>query len=109
MGGMKSCWGPSTEEAVTIAHKYWATSGLPGELAQVLPSPRHFEQGAKLVTEEMTGKSYACGPDAKPQLASLTEYRDAGYDEVYVASIGPHFRDLIELYRTEVLPTWNRG
>jgi G6PDH family F420-dependent oxidoreductase len=109
VAGMKSCWAPTTVEAVKIAHKYWATSGLPGELAQVLPSPRHFEQGAELVTEDMTARSYVCGPDAGPQLKSLTQYRDAGFDEVYVASIGPNYRDLIELYRTDILSTWDAG
>jgi G6PDH family F420-dependent oxidoreductase len=109
MAGMKSCWAPSRDEAVKIAHKYWSTSGLPGELAQVLPSPRHFEQGAELVTEELTAKSYACGPDPEPQLESLATYRDAGYDEVFVASIGPHYRELIDLYRTKILSTWDNG
>jgi hypothetical protein len=31
-------------------------------------------------------------------------YREAGYDEVYVANVGPNYRELIELYAKEVLP-----
>lgn len=30
---------------------------------------------------------------------------DAGFDEVYVANMGPHFREMIEAYGRDVLPT----
>jgi hypothetical protein len=33
----------------------------------------------------------------------LARYRDAGFDEVYVASIGPNYRELVDLYAEEVL------
>ena len=36
-----------------------ATPACPGELAQVLPSPRHFEQASELVTKESTAQSVA--------------------------------------------------
>jgi hypothetical protein len=44
------------------------------------------------------------GPDADPQLEMIAGYRDAGYDEVYVANVGPNYRELIDLYAKEVLP-----
>jgi len=42
--GYKVCWGADDEVCVDTAHRIWANSGVPGELSQVLPSPRHFEQ-----------------------------------------------------------------
>jgi G6PDH family F420-dependent oxidoreductase len=102
-GGFKSCFAATEDEAVEIAHRLWGTSGVPGELSQVLPSPRHFEQAAQLVTPEMTRKAVPCGPDPAKQHEMLAKYRDAGFDEVYVASIGPNYRELIELYAKEVL------
>ena len=39
------------------------TTGLPGELAQILPTPAHFEQASSLVTKEMLAESITCGPD----------------------------------------------
>jgi hypothetical protein len=36
-----------------------------GALAQVLASPRHFEQASQLVTPEMVADSAVCGPDAQ--------------------------------------------
>jgi len=102
-GGFKGCYAPTEEEAVRTAHRLWATAGVPGELAQVLPSPKHFEQAAQLVTPEQTRKSVVCGPDPAGHAAQLKAYADAGFDEVYVANMGPHYTDLIELYRREFL------
>ncbi|GIE97734.1 hypothetical protein [Paractinoplanes rishiriensis] len=95
---MRQLW-----EGVETAHRLWGTSGVPGELSQVLPSPRHFEQAAQLVTPEMTRASLPCGPDPAKHAEQLKAYEDAGFDEVYVADIGPHYRDMIELYRREFL------
>lgn len=61
--GTKACWAPSHDEGVKTAHRLWSTSGLPGELAQVLPSPQHFEQAAELVTPAQTAEKVPCGDD----------------------------------------------
>jgi G6PDH family F420-dependent oxidoreductase len=103
VAGMKGCYASTEEEAVQIAHRQWASSALPGELAQVLPSPRHFEDAAELVTPDLVHEQFPGGPDPKPYLESLRAYRDAGFDEVYVAAIGPFYRELIELFRTDIL------
>ena len=31
-------------------------------------------------------------------------YVEAGFDEIYVANMGPHYRDFFQLYANEVLP-----
>jgi G6PDH family F420-dependent oxidoreductase len=102
--GFKACYAPTEEEALRIAHEKWRNEALPGELLQVLPTPRHFEQASKLVRPEMLKELYACGPDPEMQLTKIEQFEKAGYDEVYVASIGPHFRELCEMYAKEVLP-----
>ena len=33
---------------------------------------------------------------------------EAGFDEIYVANMGPHSIDMMNLYRTEVLPELRR-
>lgn len=103
-GGVKVCVAPTVDEAAAAAHRRWATSGLPGELSQVLPSPRHFEQAAALVTEEMTRASVPLGPDPQVHLRAVREYVDAGFDEVYVAPMGPYWRDLFPMFAETVLP-----
>jgi G6PDH family F420-dependent oxidoreductase len=102
--GLKACWAPSHDEGVEIAHRLWATSGLPGELAQVLPSPKHFEQAVELVTPEQTAKSTPCGNDVEAHIEGLRPAVEAGFDEVYVANMGPHYAEMITAYAAEVLP-----
>ena len=99
-----SIWRGTEDEGVDLAHKIWANAGLPGELAQVLPSPRHFEQASQLVTRESTASSVSAGPDPQVHIDAVREYIDLGYDEVYVANMGPHYRDMIALFGKEVLP-----
>ncbi|GEP34358.1 LLM class F420-dependent oxidoreductase [Nocardioides szechwanensis] len=103
--GCKVAWAATEDEGIDQAHRLWATAGLPAELAQVLPSVRHFEQASTLVTREATAESVVAGPDIAKHLQQLHDYRDAGFDEVYVANMGPHFREMIEAYGRDVLPT----
>ncbi len=102
--GFKVCVADSKDDGVAIAHRLWANSGLPGELSQVLPSPRHFEQASTLVTPEMTGESVVCGREPKEHIEAFGPYLDAGFDEIYVANMGPHYAQMITLYRDEVIP-----
>jgi len=105
-GGTKVAWAPTAEEGWAHAHRLWANAGVPGELAQVLASPRHFEQVSQLVTEESTRESVPAGPDPQVHIDTLREYQEAGFDEVYVANMGPHWVDMIEGYAREVLPAF---
>ncbi|MGP3949997.1 LLM class F420-dependent oxidoreductase [Streptomyces sp. 7N604] len=103
-GGLKVCWGPDRQEAVRTAWRLWPNMLLPGELGQVLPTPRHFEQACELVTEDMVANGMTCGDDADQHIAALRTFADAGFDTVYVTQIGPDQRGFFDFYRTEVLP-----
>lgn len=103
-GGYKVCWGRDRDEAVKTAHARWANEALPGELAQVLPQPRHFEQASSLVTPEMVGEMVVCGDDADAHVEKLQKFVDAGYDEIYVNQIGPDQRGFFEFYAERILP-----
>jgi hypothetical protein len=39
----------------------------------------------------------------------MRSFVDAGYDEVYVANMGPHYLDMIAAYGREVLPEIRRA
>jgi G6PDH family F420-dependent oxidoreductase len=106
-GGFKVCYAATADEGAKTAHRLWANSGLPGELSQVLPSPRHFEQASTLVTEEMTRSSVVCGRNPDEHIEAFSPYVDAGLDEIYVANMGPHYADMIAMYRSDVLPQLN--
>jgi G6PDH family F420-dependent oxidoreductase len=107
--GYKVCWGTDDDVAVATAHRLWANSGLPGELAQVLPSPRHFEQASELVTEDMTRESIAYGADVERHVEAFRPFAQAGFDEVYISQMGGREPDtgsagFFEFYRDNVLP-----
>ncbi len=102
--GVKVAYAPTEDEGVAHAHRLWANAGLPGEMAQVLPSPRHFERASQLVTEDMTRGSMSAGPDLDKHLEALKEYVDAGFEELYIGNIGPYTLDLIEVFGRELLP-----
>jgi G6PDH family F420-dependent oxidoreductase len=103
--GAKVAFAPTQEEGWEHAHRLWPNAGLPGELAQILPTPEHFEQATELVTMDSTRDSVVAGNDPADHLRQIQEYADAGYDELYLANMGPHALDMIEFYGKEVLPT----
>ncbi|MEU4477345.1 TIGR03557 family F420-dependent LLM class oxidoreductase [Micromonospora sp. NPDC023966] len=102
--GFKAAYADSEDEGARIAYERWPNAGVPGELSQVLPSPRHFEQAAQLVKPEMMKESFVCGRDADAHLEMIDKYAKAGFDEIYVANVGPHWQGLFDLYQREVLP-----
>ncbi|MCP2257708.1 F420-dependent oxidoreductase, G6PDH family [Streptoalloteichus tenebrarius] len=102
--GFKVCWAPTEEQAVATVRRLWPTEALPGELSQVLPEPRHFEQASQLVTDDALRQAVPCGPDLERQLAQVRAFAEAGFDEVYVQQVGPDQERFFELWRDEVLP-----
>ncbi|MFD7707243.1 LLM class F420-dependent oxidoreductase [Streptomyces sp. NPDC059785] len=103
-GGTKVCYGPDRDEAVATVRKLWSSELLPGEMGQILPTPRHFEQLEPLVTEDTVREMRVCGDDVDEHVAALSAYADAGFDRVYVSQIGPDQRGFFDFYRTKVLP-----
>jgi len=101
--GAKVAFAPTPEEGWDHAYRLWPNAGLPGELAQVLPTPEHFEQASSLVTLESTRDSVVAGADPAPHLDQIQKYADAGYDELYVANMGPHYREMIAFYGEHIL------
>jgi G6PDH family F420-dependent oxidoreductase len=100
--GTKVCFMADEEEARRTAHRLWPNEALPGELAQVLPTPAHFEQACELVTPDMLVTPV--GPDIDQHVASLQQYADAGVDELYVQQIGPEQDAFFESWAPAVPP-----
>jgi G6PDH family F420-dependent oxidoreductase len=108
-GGTKVCYGQDRDEAVRTVHKLWANELLPGELAQILPTPTHFEQVQPLITEKAVAENRVCGDDVDEHVGALSAYAEAGFDRVYVNQIGPDQRGFFDFYRTKVLPQLQEG
>ncbi len=103
-GGMKVCWAASEEEAKQTVHRLWANEGLPGELAQLLPTPTNFEEASELVSPDALAESIPCGPDPERHVQQIRAYLDAGYDEVYIGQIGPDQEGFFRFWSQEVAP-----
>jgi G6PDH family F420-dependent oxidoreductase len=101
-GGIKVCWGPDAESARKTMHRLWRTDAIPGEAAQLLPLPRHFEEVADLIGVDQI--SAPCGPDLAAHLAGIRAFTEAGFDEVYVSQVGPEQDGFFEFYSSQVLP-----
>jgi G6PDH family F420-dependent oxidoreductase len=102
--GFKAAYAETEEQGARLAYEKWPNAGVPGELSQVLPSPKHFEQAAQLVTQDMVKESFVCGKDPAAHLEMIDKYAQAGFDEVYVANTGPNTQGLFDLYAEHILP-----
>jgi G6PDH family F420-dependent oxidoreductase len=109
IGGTKVCWAHDREEAVRTVHRLWPTEQLPGELLQVLPTPKHFEQASQLVTPQMIDHNVTCGNDAEEHLNTVRAFTEADFDEVYIAQIGPDQRAFFDAYGDRILPQLRSG
>jgi G6PDH family F420-dependent oxidoreductase len=100
--GMKVCFMDDADEARRTVHRIWPNEALPGELAQILPTPSHFEQACELVSPDML--STPVGPDIDEHVAALQAFADAGVDELHVSQIGPDQDGFFERWAPAVLP-----
>lgn len=100
--GAKVCFAETEDEARRTVHRLWPNEALPGELAQILPTPTHFEQACELVTPEHI--EIPLGPDLDMHVERLREYADAGVDELYVGQIGPDQDAFFGAWAEHVLP-----
>jgi G6PDH family F420-dependent oxidoreductase len=106
--GTKVCFGADEAQARRSVHRLWPNEALPGELAQVVPTPAHFEQACQLVTEEIVAEAVPCGPDIDRHVAALQQYADAGVDELFVQQIGPEQDAFFDEWAGAVLPHFAR-
>jgi len=103
LGGFKACWGDDEPSARKLAFELWPTSSIPGQLHQDLPTPAHFEQAARLVTEELATEG-TCWPNPERYVHAFRQFADAGFDEVAVTQIGPDQDGFFRFYERELRP-----
>ena len=103
-GEVSVCWAKDKAEARRIAHRHWPNAGIEGELTVELRVPAHFEQTAKMISEEDVAKKVVCGPDPEEHIDAIKEYAKAGYDGVWIHQAGPDQEGFFDFYEKEVLP-----
>ncbi len=82
----------------------WPNTGLPGQLAQDLPTPSHFEQATTLVSEQHIAEQVACGPDPDRVLEELRTYEAKGLDHIHLHQIGPDQEGFLAFWEQELRP-----
>lgn len=56
------------------------------------------------MTREKFAENGAFGPDPAEHVKAFQPFVDAGFDDIYVANMGPHWREMITAYGRDVLP-----
>ncbi|HEV7886305.1 MAG TPA: TIGR03557 family F420-dependent LLM class oxidoreductase [Acidimicrobiales bacterium] len=103
-GQVHVCWAADEAEARKTAHTVWPNAGITGQLSQDLPTPRHFEQAAEMVTEDMVAEAVVCGPDVDRHVEQVKAYADAGYDHVYLHQVGRDQHGFFGFWERELAP-----
>ena len=96
------CWAPDRQKAIDSAHRLWAFTALPGQLAQDLPTMLHIEHATEIVTREMIAEQVPCGPDPEPVLRAAQAAIDAGVDHLYFHQIGPDQEGFIDFWQSQL-------
>lgn len=105
-GQVTVCWARSDAEARRTAHEIWPNAGIPGDLSQELPLPKHFEQAARVVREEDVAEKVVASSDPERHIEAIRQFVDAGFDHVYVHQVGPDQTGFLQCYRQHVLPAF---
>ena len=103
-GQVHVCWDEDESRAQKTAYEWWPNTAIEGELGVELAMPRHFEQAAKMVSQDDVVESVACGSDPGPIVEQVNEFANAGYDHVYIHQVGPDQEGFIRFAREELLP-----
>jgi len=104
LNGLKVCFGDDEQACVKLAHETWPNEGVPGELAQELPTPAHFEQASELVAPDKVAEAVPCGNDPERFVEAIKPFEAAGYDRLYIQQIGPDQAGFLEFFEREVRP-----
>jgi coenzyme F420-dependent glucose-6-phosphate dehydrogenase len=103
-GSVTVCWARDMKAARKTAHRIWPTVAMESSLSWELPLPQHFEDVAKLVTEDAVAEEMVCGPDVEEYVDAIKEYVDAGFDHVVIHQVGPDQAGFFAFYDKELLP-----
>lgn len=98
------CWAEDVTAARKTVHEVWPNGGVPGQLAQDLPTWVHFEAVSSLISEDLATESVPCGPDVEPVVESVRAFVAAGYDHLYFHQIGPDQEGFFRFWSQELRP-----
>ena len=98
------CWAEDEDQARKTALEVWPNAGVSGQLSQDLPTPKHFEEAAAMVTADDVAKKVVCGPDVDRHVELVRKYAEAGYSHVYLHQVGPDQEGFFRFWERELRP-----
>ena len=102
--GFKVAWADTEDEGWDQHTGSGRTPACPASWRRCCPTVEHFEQASTLVTRDQTKESVTCGSDPGQHVKAYQPYIDAGFEEIYVANMGPHYAAMLKAYGRDVLP-----
>ena len=103
-GQVTVCWAEDEEQARKTAFQIWPNAAITGQLSQDLPTPKHFEDAAEMVSEQDVSDKIVCGPDVGRHVELVKKYADAGYTHVYIHQVGPDQEGFLRFWEKELRP-----
>ena len=103
-GQITVCWATDEAQARKTAFEVWPNAGITGQLSQDLPTPKHFEEAAEMLTEEDLAEKLVCGPDVAKHVELVRQYAGAGYSHLYIHQVGPDQEGFIRFWEAELRP-----
>jgi G6PDH family F420-dependent oxidoreductase len=101
---MTVCWAEDDAQGLHTAFEYWPNLAIAGELSQVLPVPAHFEQAARMLSEEDLAENLVYGNNVDRYLERLSKYQQAGFSHVFIHQIGPDQAGFFRFCERELMP-----
>jgi coenzyme F420-dependent glucose-6-phosphate dehydrogenase len=98
------CWGETEETARRTAYERWPVSANTGEMNRILPTPVHYEQIAKMATEDDIAAHVPCGPEPEPVIKKIETGIRMGFDHICIHQIGLQQQEFMEFARDAILP-----
>ncbi len=98
------CWADSMDYAKNISYEYWPIVANENGLNWKLPTPKYFEDLAKMTDPETITHHVASGNDPQKHIDEIKNFIKAGYDHVFIHQLSPNQEGFIKFYEEEILP-----
>lgn len=103
-GQIDVCFNKSEEKSQEIAYQYWANTALKGSLNTELRLTQDFQKASAMVKPEDMQQSVVLGSNTENYIKKILEYKNAGFNSVYLHQIGPDQREFFTFVKEELLP-----
>lgn len=103
------CWAASADRAERTIHELHRWSGLGWNVLPELGQPEAFRDASRHLSPTDAAKHVPHGPDPKTYLEAIAQHREAGFDHLILAQIGPDQRGFFKFWQHELVPALRRA